>query len=113
MTPRGKGFGWRRTGVDLALHEQALHILDERRHPQHAPRPPLAPQADRGVADGHKFIKSYPLPFCFRRVSRLRRPFCLRRPRRRAGRADQPPSARAASQESSPPCPHHVVSDGK
>ena len=36
----------KRTGVDLALHEEALHVLDERRHPQHAPRPPLAPQAE-------------------------------------------------------------------
>ena len=52
-----------------------------------------------GVAGAHKFIEGYYFLVPFRRVSRLRRPFVLRPPRRRAGRADQPPSARAASQE--------------
>ena len=51
-----------------------------------------------GVAGAHKFTEGDYFLFPFRRVSRLRRPFVLR-PRRRAGRADQPPSARAASQE--------------
>ena len=39
-----------------------------------------------GVAGEHKFIEGYYFLVCFRRVSRLRRPFFLR-PRRRAGRA--------------------------
>ena len=49
-----------------------------------------------GVAGEHKFIEGYYFLVCFRRVSRLRRPSLLRRPRRRAGRTDQPPSARHA-----------------
>ena len=52
-----------------------------------------------GVVGAHKFTEGDYFLFPFRRVSRLRRPFVLRRARRRAGRADQPPSARATSQE--------------